>query len=704
VLTTLTANNSTHVTGNVTEVGFPAARGECQPNSFGTTVLEAEGLPWTIEFLANRSGFLTGSVTMAASFPDDSQNCTFEARHLGLTFTTGGPMTFSLGSGTMPVVSSSSPEVCTTPAVLKGTFAVTANGEPVEAVLGEEEAERGSLSGMVKGRTTGTPVANSQISVCEEELHVCFSGETEAAGHYSIARIPAGFYTVDATPPAHGGYASAGEENVFIPAEGTATADLALPSTGTVTGEVTNTGDVPVDHASVAVCQQDTGTCYVGETESAGDYTITEIPDGDYTVKATPPAHSGYGPGSTPVVLTANETVTADVRLSEAGSVTGTVVDRNSQPVREAIISVCNEEACYGGETNNSGVYTVEDVPDGQYAATVAASNEYDSTTSNEFIVSGTAASTEDFRVAIPVGPPPGTKLGSRETEIGGVKVPFFYWNEDARLMTKGCTGGSVSATASGVNRTTGDLETTSPVTLTETSFDSGQFAGNLPELRPIHGAITVKIVVTGCTQPSEEEETEFNGYVDPSGTVVDGEHGDVPVPGATVTLLTSATEAGPFTAVPNGSTLMAPSNRRNPDTSDSSGQFGWDTLPGYYEVQAHKSGCGTTTTPAFKVPPPVDDLQLVLHCATLKIETTALAKARREVPYEAQLTAGGEDLPFKWKKTSPLPKGLKLSKAGVLSGTIKKKKVPAGIYDIKVEVKDAARHTATATIPLEVG
>jgi hypothetical protein len=49
--------------------------------------------------------------------------------------------------------------------------------------------------------------------------------------------------------------------------------------------------------------------------------------------------------------------------------------------------------------------------------------------------------------------------------------------------------------------------------------------------------------------------------YIDPSGKVVDGDHGDTAVAEATVTLLASEskTESGPFTAVENGSEVMSP-------------------------------------------------------------------------------------------------------------------------------------------------
>ena len=154
----------------------------------------------------------------------------------------------------------------------------------------------------------------------------------------------------------------------------------------------------------------------------------------------------------------------------------------------------------------------------------------------------------------------------------------------------------------------------------------------------PVHGVVTITIKVSGCAHPSEEGEKEFEIYIDPSGSVVDGYDHDAPVAGATVTLLASSRLDGPFSPVAGGSNVMSPANRTNPDTTTGEGMFGWDTLPGFYEVTASKLGCGSTTTHAFEVPPPVSDLRLVLHCSKrLKIETTSLSGATRGTPYESR-------------------------------------------------------------------
>ena len=91
-----------------------------------------------------------------------------------------------------------------------------------------------------------------------------------------------------------------------------------------------------------------------------------------------------------------------------------------------------------------------------------------------------------------------------------------------------------------------------------------------------------------------------------------------------------------------------------------------------------------------------------------LHVTTNSLPDATIGVPYTAHLQALGGVSPYRWKLTAgKLPKGFKLSKAGVLSGTAKAKKDPIGPYPITVEVTDATRkihQTATAALTLNVG
>ena len=89
--------------------------------------------------------------------------------------------------------------------------------------------------------------------------------------------------------------------------------------------------------------------------------------------------------------------------------------------------------------------------------------------------------------------------------------------------------------------------------------------------------------------------------------------------------------------------------------------------------------------------------------CVNLKVETAGLPAATPDVAYRAApLAACGGVAPYKWKKTAALPKGLKLTKTGLLTGT-PSKRLASGSYSIAVEVKDKTRKTASAILTLEI-
>ena len=78
------------------------------------------------------------------------------------------------------------------------------------------------------------------------------------------------------------------------------------------------------------------------------------------------------------------------------------------------------------------------------------------------------------------------------------------------------------------------------------------------------------------------------------------------------MTLFRSDARTGPFTIVPDGSAIMSPMNRVNPDRSEASGHFGWDVIAGFYKVRAEKTGChapgdagpGHSSKPQFRTSP----------------------------------------------------------------------------------------------------
>ncbi len=397
------------------------------------------------------------------------------------------------------------------------------------------------------------------------------------------------------------------------------------------------------------------------------------------------------------------------------GSVSGTVTDTATPPnaVGGAFVSVCGtgstpSTSCYLGTTGTTGAYRVLGVPAGTYAATVSppTASALDEATTQPFTVVNGADTVQDVTLHGPTPPPNGTEVtGVGTTTIGDVEVPVVYWQQPTPVTTHACAGGTVVATVTATNSETGATETTPPVPFTEVTGEPGTFGGTLPDLYPLHGVATVTFTVSNCADPAGDGAVSFTMYIDPSGTVVDGNAADAPVPGATVTLLSSDSATGTFTPVPDGSAVMSPGNRSNPSTTDAQGDFGWDTVPGYYEVEATKAGCGTATSAVLTVPPPALDLRLVLHCTTAPspptVTTPALPYGNVGSAYLAVLTASGGDAPYTWSvPPGSLPSGLDLAPTtGVVSGT----PTTAGIFTVPVTVTDASGASETRTFPLGI-
>ena len=77
------------------------------------------------------------------------------------------------------------------------------------------------------------------------------------------------------------------------------------------------------------------------------------------------------------------------------------------------------------------------------------------------------------------------------------------------------------------------------------------------------------------------------------------------------------------------------------------------------------------------------------LTVGTLHISTSTLPAGRIGVPYGVSLQVSDGTPPFTWTSDTPLPKGLKLSAGGLLSGTIGFG-ASEGIHSFKVTVTDA--------------
>lgn len=315
-----------------------------------------------------------------------------------------------------------------------------------------------------------------------------------------------------------------------------------------------------------------------------------------------------------------------------------TLRTRASGPQANAPIQACpvpqGNRACQATQTNGAGHFAFVSIPAGDYQLTAnppAGDTTHTQGTAGPVTVVLGQTTTRDVQLGFIQAVPPGSSVDSAIGTSNG--VPVVHWTSPLALSTTACAAGAVSYSIT----IGGSVVSSGPMTRGAITGSDAAYSVTAPAAYPGHGIATVTFTISGC--PSNTR-IVFDIYIDPSGTVITERDG-LPIAGATVRLLRSNGAFGPFTYVPDGSAIMSPSNRRNPDMTASNGAFGWDVIAGYYVVHASKAGCGPgagdylgafpgtypgtypgsypsedpATTPVLQIPPPALNLTIRLDC-----------------------------------------------------------------------------------------
>ncbi|HWU89629.1 MAG TPA: PxKF domain-containing protein [Kofleriaceae bacterium] len=399
--------------------------------------------------------------------------------------------------------------------------------------------------------------------------------------------------------------------------------------------------------------------------------------------------------------------------------ITGTVTDTNNALVDGALVQACSGcGLCVFDSTDNLGHYNLHglqfmDIPTcDKWQVTVwppaGSSLLPNDLTPLAVILTADDQIAADANIVLdyPEYVPSGTSI--TPSNGGGFgAVPRVYWQAPLTLTTTGCSSGTARYM---ITRDGGqDLsrcDTGTPSTdsgliqcgsMTETPPVSGTYVASIPALAPAHGQVKVTM---GLTCGSQSGTSSFDLYIDPSGWV-QTLHG-APLAGALVTLYRSESPLGPFEVVPDGSALMSPKNRTNPDHTDSAGHFAWDTVAGFYVVRAEYPGCVAPGNPlqtyvetdVLPVPPEWLDLHLYLDCGAitpphLSVPTQVLADATSTagavVSYQVSAVDDHDD-PVPVTCSSP-PGGL----------------FPVGTTTVTCSAQNAMGNTATGSFPVIV-
>lgn len=344
--------------------------------------------------------------------------------------------------------------------------------------------------------------------------------------------------------------------------------------------------------------------------------------------------------------------------VSGKSVIEGTVSDVYGTPLAGVSVSVCETSptwGCWSATTDGNGFYEVGGLAAGTYSVDASAPPLLNGANS-PIALATSSAQVANLVLLAPSALPPGVTFPG----TSGAPPAMYYGSSHNFTAAGRCANGTASFTVmeNGVVIASGPMPETPP--------GSGTYAGVIPPFAPYdHGYAQVTVTVHcpgGTTQ-----QVPFPIYLDPSGTVISP--AGLAIGGATVTLLTAPTAAGPFTPVPNGSTIMSPANRVNPMVTAADGLYGWDVTPGFYEVQAQKTGCVAPASPptpvavsaVLQIPPAVTGLLLTLDCTgspATSITSAGSATFTAGVGGNFALTATGSPAPT-WTESGALPAGV---------------------------------------------
>ncbi|MBN9654118.1 carboxypeptidase regulatory-like domain-containing protein [Halobacillus sp. GSS1] len=314
----------------------------------------------------------------------------------------------------------------------------------------------GTVAGTVRNEAN-VVIPNATVEVLDLANNVIATATTNPMGMYTIDQLAPGTYTLRTSAPLY-------QTSLlgFTVAQGqTVTQDvILLDQPGTLFGEVTDdeTGN-PLEGVAVQVIHQSGVTVATALTDAAGNYSITNLPPGSYTVTISQP---GYADATIGTIITPNGMTMLNVELvRSAGTIEGVVEDENNQPISGAFVQLLvNGVAVASTVTNGSGQYSFQNVAPESYSVRASAGNFQTQVLGAQVI----AFVTTVVNFTLPADPGilegtvtdgmdsiPGTIITVR-TSVGDVVVATGVTDENGFYTVSALAPGFYTVTATAVN------------------------------------------------------------------------------------------------------------------------------------------------------------------------------------------------------------------------------------------------------------
>lgn len=260
---------------------------------------------------------------------------------------------------------------------------VTGMDSPVvEAVFADgNSTARGDISfesGIVTGRVlsgSGYPVSSGSVSTYIGSGKGTVSRTLGAAAVFTLPGVPEGSYRLNATVTHNQGTSLIGSIDVEVVAGQTLVADIALEAVGSVTGSVITPTGTPVTGQTVRISGYANGRTVTRTTttDSLGNYLLTAVPVGSYTLSTTV-AETGFDVRTT-VAVAEDQQITHNFALPVSGKVQLVVKYPRGTAASFASVVLSSAALPEGertiGSTSSTGALSIG-VPAGAYTLKVA--------------------------------------------------------------------------------------------------------------------------------------------------------------------------------------------------------------------------------------------------------------------------------------------------------------------------------------------
>ncbi|OXM70155.1 MULTISPECIES: MFS transporter [Amycolatopsis] len=164
----------------------------------------------------------------------------------------------------------------------------------------------GELSGVVRVAGNGSPLAGATVTLTDSRGEVTGAAISDAEGGYVFHGVSSGTYTLVASAEKMRPVASL----ITVPDSGVLRQDIEVAPAVLLAGTARTDGGRPVPDARITVLDAEGNVAAVARTDENGEYVVSDLPEGDYTVVA-----SGYPPATSQVNLPGGGDVQHDVRL-----------------------------------------------------------------------------------------------------------------------------------------------------------------------------------------------------------------------------------------------------------------------------------------------------------------------------------------------------------------------------------------------------